>query len=162
MTFTTAFMLSVVGSGFFFVLHWMLMTSWIITENHGTTEFCRNQKRAPHAPLTLKERFYSTSFACVLGMIYTFVYVNTDDNSTYFRYFFYYSLCIIENAIVVVLFIFTPSVRAICYCYLGSGSCYLCVLPLFCLLPYVLGVATMIVYYLYFHPSKRQKTVNES
>ena len=153
-------MLSVMGTAFFFLIHWTLMTIWIMTESHGTTEFCRNRKQVPHAPLSLKERFFSTSFACILGVVYSFVYVNPDDNSTYTRHFIYYGLCIVENLIISILWILTPSVVTSCFCY--NSYCYLHVLPVFCLLPYVFGVAIMIVYYLYFHPSKRQKILNES
>ena len=162
MTVATAFMLSVFGGLLFFLIHWIFMTTWIITGSHGTTEFCRNRKSAPHASLTLKERFFSTSFACILGIVYTFVYVNMDDNSTYIRYFTYYSILVFENIIISILWISTPQVQAGCYSVFGTNFCYLWVIPVFCLVPCVIGVATMIDYYLCFHPSKQQKSVNES
>lgn len=152
-------MLSTVGSVIFIVVHWFAMTTWIIRDSHGTTEFCRNREKPPHANLSLIERFNSTCFSFLFGFIYNFAYVNFDDNSTYMRHFFYYTVCIIENMIVCTIWILTPSVRTICFCF--NSMCYLCALPVFCLLPYVFGVAIMITYYLFFHPSKRQKVLNE-
>lgn len=158
-TFATAFTISSLGSALFFLIHWMLMTAWITTESHGSTEFCRNRKHTPHAPLSLKERFFSTCFGSILGVVYTFVYVNPDDNNTFMRHSLYYSFCILENLTVSILWIFTPSVRSVVYCF--CESCFIYILPVLCLIPYVLGVAIMIVYYLFFHPSKREKASYE-
>ncbi|XP_043463399.1 XK-related protein 4 [Leptopilina heterotoma] len=158
-TFATTLMLSTVCTIIFIVVHWFSMTMWIIKDSHGTTEFCRNREKPPHANLSLIERFNSTCFSFLFGFVYNFAYVNFDESSTYMRHFIYYTVCIIENMIVCVLFILTPSQRTICFCL--NGICYNCVLPILCLLPYVIGVAIMITYYLFFHPSRRQKVLRE-
>lgn len=159
MTFATSLMLSIVGSVIFIVVHWFVMAAWIIRDSHGTMEFCRNREKPPHMNLSVMERFNATCFAFLFGFIYNFAYVNFDDNSTYMRYFIYYTVCIVENMIVCVIWILTPSVRTICFCY--NDMCYVCALPMLCLLPFVFGIACMIIYYLFFHPSRRQKVLTE-
>jgi hypothetical protein len=136
-------------------LHWIVMTAWIIIESHGLIIFCQDPNRAPHLPRTITEQIKSTLFTCVLGFVYIFIYLNPEDSGTFTRHLFYYTVCLLENisASILILLSLPSNIDTVWYHYLISATC---------IIPFILGVIIMIIYYLKFHPSMKHHTFSFS
>ncbi|XP_014203602.1 XK-related protein 6 [Copidosoma floridanum] len=135
-------------------IHWLVMTVWTIIESHGLITFCHNKNRPPHMSLTIIERVKSTLFSCVLGFVYIFIYLNPEDTSTFYRHLFYYVICFFENVSASVLILVTKlpaDIDIAKYHYMLSASC---------IIPFILGVIFMIIYYLKYHPSMKHITLH--
>lgn len=131
------------------LIHWIIMTMWILIESHGILEFCRTYSRPPHMLPTFKERIYSILFATVIGIVHIFIYLNTVDSNTFCRHLCFYMLCFVENIAANLLWGFTcpPEVKE---------AWYFNVFFIICTFSFFLGIVAMIVYYTKFHPSKKQ------
>lgn len=132
-------------AGFF---HWFGMTVWIIMESRGLITFCRNKNHPPHLPLSIFERIKSTLFSWVLGFVYIFIYLNPEESGTYTRHLIYYKICFIENVVGSILVLYSVPVdyEMIIYHYLISA---------FCIIPFIIGIIIMIIYYIKYHPSMK-------
>nr|XP_033327032.1 XK-related protein 6-like [Megalopta genalis] len=138
------------------ILHWIGMSCWIIIDSHGILEFCRNHNRAPHCPPKLKERIYSVLLSLIIGVVHVFIYLHAVDGSTFFKHVFFYMICFFENTTATVLWIYISSSEV-------KQAWYFNVLIIFCIIPFLVGITAMIVYYCVFHPSiKRSNPVNTS
>lgn len=130
------------------------MTAWIIIDSHGMLEFCRNYNHAPHYTPKIKERINSILFSLVIGVVHIFIYLNAVDGSTFLKHVFFYIVCFLENITATVFWIYTSSNEV-------KNSWYFNVLIILCIIPFLLGITAMIVYYSAFHPSlKHQNSVN--
>ena len=137
-------------TGIYCSLHWLAMTIWILAEPSGVMEFCRDRRRAPHTPLTLRERIGSVMFASVFGVVYIFIYLNPSHGPTFFRHLLYYILCLVENLIACTLWAFVATTEV-------TARWYFELLISLCIIPFVIGSISMILYYKYFHPSAKTK-----
>ncbi|XP_076296826.1 XK-related protein 6 [Lasioglossum baleicum] len=138
------------------ILHWISMSCWIIVDSRGILEFCRNYNRAPHCPPSLKERVYSILLSLVIGVVQVFIYLNAVDGSTFIKHVFFYTICFFENISATVLWIYASSDEV-------KQAWYFNVLIVFCIIPFLIGITAMIVYYCVFHPSiKRLNPANTS
>ncbi|XP_043264814.1 XK-related protein 6 isoform X2 [Colletes gigas] len=136
------------------VCHWISMTAWIIIDSHGILEFCKNYNHAPHCPPKVKERVYSILFSLVIGVVHVFIYLNAVDGSTFLKHVTFYIICFIENIVASVLWMYTSSNEV-------KNAWYFNVLIILCIIPFLLGITAMIVYYSVFHPSlKHQNSEN--
>jgi len=135
------------------LIHWVIMTIWILINSHGILEFCQAYNRPPHMLPMLKERIYSISFAMVIGIVYIFIYLNTVDSNTFWKHLCFYVLCFVENITSNLLWRYTcpPEVRE---------AWYFNVFFIICIIFFFLGITAMIVYYTTFHPSKKQRASN--
>ncbi|KAL7289115.1 hypothetical protein TKK_0017061 [Trichogramma kaykai] len=135
--------------------HWLGMTMWVVTESRGLITFCQKSNRVPHLPLTYMERIKSTLFSCVFGFVYIFIYLNPDDNGTYWRHIFYYAICFCENiaASILVIMSIPANYEIIWYHHLLAATC---------VVPFVTGIIIMIFYYTKFHPSMKHHTISFS
>ncbi|XP_076239541.1 XK-related protein 6 [Calliopsis andreniformis] len=135
------------------ICHWIGMTAWIILDSHGILEFCRNYNHAPHCPPTVKERVYSVLFSVVIGIVHVFIYLNAVDGSTFLKHVFFYIVCFLENITATVVWIYTSSNEV-------KNAWYFNILIILCIIPFLLGITAMIVYYTVFHPSlKHQNSI---
>ncbi|XP_076654869.1 XK-related protein 6 [Halictus rubicundus] len=145
-----------IHTGIACILHWISMSCWIIVDSHGILEFCRNYNHAPHCPPKLKERVYSVLLSLVIGVVHVFIYLNAVDGSTLFKHVFFYTVCFFENISATVLWTYASSDEV-------KQAWYFNVLIVFCIIPFLIGIKAMIVYYYGFHPSiKRLNPVNTS
>ncbi|KAK1126447.1 hypothetical protein K0M31_005082 [Melipona bicolor] len=136
------------------IFHWICMTIWIIIDSRGILEFCKDSNQAPHCSPKIKERVYSILFSIVIGVIHVFIYLKTVDGNTFLKHVFFYVICFIENLIAIAIWIYTSSNEV-------KNSWYFNVLIVLCIVPFLLGITAMIVYYGIFHPSlKHQNCVN--
>ncbi|XP_015598586.1 XK-related protein 6 [Cephus cinctus] len=134
-----------------YALHWIAMTSWLVAEPYGVTEFCRNRSHAPHTPLTIRARVGSLLFACVLGIVYLFTYLNPTEGRTFLRHLFYYIVCLFENVLASMLWAFVSTDEARAHWFFRTFVAL-------CIVPFLFGIAAMISYYKWFHPSTKRKT----
>ncbi|KAL7851655.1 hypothetical protein AOLI_G00220110 [Acnodon oligacanthus] len=115
--------------GIFIVLHWCVMTFWIV---HCETEFC----------ITKWEEIV---FDMVVGIIYIFSWFNVKEGRTRCRLFVYYLVILLENAALSTLW----------YLYRIPASTDAFAVPALCVIfsSFLTGVVFMLMYYAFFHPN---------
>ncbi|XP_053696404.1 XK-related protein 6 [Sabethes cyaneus] len=115
-------------------VHSFAMTLWILFFD-----------RSPFCSSTMLHSFL---FSLVLGMVFIFTYILPRVGRTFYRYFFYYSLCGVENIVCVVVYFYyvnNPTIK---------NTYYLPLLALASIVPFLFGIFCMICYYTHFHPNK--------
>ncbi|XP_077367309.1 XK-related protein 6b isoform X1 [Festucalex cinctus] len=70
--------------GIFVVLHWCAMAFWVI---HGGTDFCMS-------------KWEEVLFNMVVGVVYVFCWFNVQEGRTRFRMVVYYTVVLLENAVL--------------------------------------------------------------
>lgn len=117
---------------FSFSIHALVMSLWIFIFDRSP--FCSN---------TL---FHSIFFSAILGFVFIFNYILTKARNTRYRYTVYYFICFIENLICATLFKFYSSTDAI-------YSEFFPLLLALSIIPFLLGIICMCIYYTAFHPN---------
>ncbi|CAH6777335.1 Xkr4 [Phodopus roborovskii] len=115
--------------GIFIVLHWCIMTFWIV---HCETEFC----------ITKWEEIV---FDMVVGIIYIFSWFNVKEGRTRCRLFVYYFVILLENT----------ALSALWYLYKAPQIADAFAIPALCVVfsSFLTGVVFMLMYYAFFHPN---------
>ncbi|XP_040583865.1 uncharacterized protein [Lepeophtheirus salmonis] len=111
-------------------IHWLCMTTWVICQD---TDFC---------PTVWEERFYNA----IVGVIYCFCFFNLKEGRSRYRASIFYTIIIIENLIFVGIFLWITDME-----WIGIGSFVIVICGT------ILGIASMLLYYGYFHPGGRIK-----
>jgi len=125
---------SIFPGGIFLVCagHWAVMTTWVALQG---TQACN----------TRCEEFV---FSCVLGAIYIFSFFNAKEERTRYKYLVYYSFCFCENTALIAVWIMYAAHHDSYqrwYFYPGIVGHYLA---------FFTGLAFMMIYYGFFHPSE--------
>ncbi|XP_030631317.1 XK-related protein 4 [Chanos chanos] len=115
--------------GIFIVLHWCIMTFWIV---HCETEFC----------ITKWEEIV---FDMVVGIIYIFSWFNVKEGRTRCRLFIYYFVILLENTALSTLW----------YLYRLPKTTDAFAVPALCVIfsSFLTGIVFMLMYYAFFHPN---------
>ncbi|GCB64621.1 hypothetical protein scyTo_0007561 [Scyliorhinus torazame] len=115
--------------GIFIVLHWCIMTFWIV---HCETEFC----------ITKWEEIV---FDMVVGIIYIFSWFNVKEGRTRCRLFIYYFVILLENT----------ALSALWYLYRAPQITDAFAIPALCVVfsSFLTGIVFMLMYYTFFHPN---------
>ncbi|KAL4624694.1 XK-related protein 4 [Arapaima gigas] len=115
--------------GVFIVLHWCIMTFWIV---HCETEFCVT-------------KWEEIVFDMVVGVIYIFSWFNVKEGQTRCRLFTYYLVVLAENA----------ALSALWYLYRQPVTTDAFALPALCVVfsSFLTGIVFMLMYYTFFHPN---------
>ncbi|XP_038622451.1 XK-related protein 4 [Tachyglossus aculeatus] len=115
--------------GIFIVLHWCIMTFWIV---HCETEFC----------ITKWEEIV---FDMVVGIIYIFSWFNVKEGRTRCRLFIYYFVILLENS----------ALSALWYLYKAPQIADAFAIPALCVVfsSFLTGIVFMLMYYAFFHPN---------
>ncbi|CAM4586079.1 XK-related protein 4 [Lepidochelys kempii] len=115
--------------GIFIVLHWCIMTFWIV---HCETEFC----------ITKWEEIV---FDMVVGIIYIFSWFNVKEGRTRCRLFIYYFVILLENT----------ALSALWYLYKAPLISDAFAIPALCVVfsSFLTGIVFMLMYYAFFHPN---------
>nr|XP_033791184.1 XK-related protein 4 [Geotrypetes seraphini] len=115
--------------GIFIVLHWCIMTFWIV---HCETEFC----------ITKWEEIV---FDMVVGIIYIFSWFNVKEGRTRCRLFIYYFVILLENT----------ALSALWYLYKTPLILNAFAIPVLCVVfsSFLTGIVFMLMYYAFFHPN---------
>ncbi|CAF4860147.1 unnamed protein product [Pieris macdunnoughi] len=112
-------------------IHILIMTTWLQLVDQST--FCSQNK--------LAEFFFSLA----LGAVYLFTYILPVEGRTRYRYALYYTICGIQNVICGILwFLFVDEEMRI--------SIYFYPVLVTSIIPYMLGLVFMLMYYGCFHP----------
>ncbi|KAB5535444.1 hypothetical protein PHYPO_G00117720 [Pangasianodon hypophthalmus] len=115
--------------GIFIVLHWCIMTFWIV---HCETEFCVT-------------KWEEIVFDMVVGIIYIFSWFNVKEGRTRCRLFIYYLVILLENA----------ALSALWYLYRSPLGTDAFAVPALCVIfsSFFTGIVFMLMYYAFFHPN---------
>ncbi|XP_029381429.1 XK-related protein 4 [Echeneis naucrates] len=115
--------------GIFIVLHWCIMTFWIV---HCETDFCIS-------------KWEEIVFDMVVGIIYIFSWFNVKEGRTRCRLFIYYLVILVENA----------ALSALWYLYRSPHTTDAFAVPALCVIfsSFFTGVVFMLMYYAFFHPN---------
>ncbi|XP_030015400.1 XK-related protein 4 [Sphaeramia orbicularis] len=115
--------------GIFIVLHWCIMTFWIV---HCETDFCIS-------------KWEEIVFDMVVGIIYIFSWFNVKEGRTRCRLFIYYLVILVENAALSTLW----------YLYRSPHTTDAFAVPALCVIfsSFLTGVVFMLMYYAFFHPN---------
>jgi hypothetical protein len=120
-------------------VHWVIMTWWLSVLDR--TNFCTSSS----AGATKKEQAYEFLFAATLGLVYIFTYITPSEGRTRARYLVYYMVCFAENLVSAVTWASKASPKV-------KSTWYFLPLLIFCIVPFIVGIVFMILYYIYFHP----------
>ncbi|KAJ1519295.1 hypothetical protein ONE63_004594 [Megalurothrips usitatus] len=122
------------------VVHWFVMTmSLSLLESH---DFCSSASAIQFQKFKIGESMANFLFSSVLGLVYIFTYITPGEGSTCFRYTGFYVICLLENIVGA----------AIWYNY-SSMSWLTNFVTGMCVIPFVLGCLSMIIYHWKFHPN---------
>ncbi|KAM4551271.1 XK-related protein 4 [Odontesthes bonariensis] len=115
--------------GIFIVLHWCIMTFWIV---HCETDFCIS-------------KWEEIVFDMVVGIIYIFSWFNVKEGRTRCRLFIYYLVILLENS----------ALSALWYLYRTPHTTDAFAVPALCVIfsSFLTGVVFMLMYYAFFHPN---------
>ncbi|XP_075871626.1 XK-related protein 4 [Nelusetta ayraudi] len=115
--------------GIFIVLHWSIMTFWIV---HCETDFCIS-------------KWEEIVFDMVVGIIYIFSWFNVKEGRTRCRLLIYYLVILMENA----------ALSALWYLYRSPLATDSFAVPALCVIfsSFLTGVVFMLMYYAFFHPN---------
>lgn len=106
------------------------------------------------SPFCSRSFVHSFGFSLILGAVFIFNYILPKVRRTRYRYAMFYSICFLENCVCVWIFVEFLKTSTI-------ASKYVLTLCILSIVPFVLGIGCMIVYYTRFHPNiaKRRHTV---
>lgn len=124
-------------------VHWLIMTLWL-------SIFEKTQFSLINEKSSKSERFYELIFCATLGLVYIFTYLTPSDGSTRNRYLIYYPICFVENAAAITTWAVTADTRL-------QNSWYFIPFLIMGIVPFLLGIVFMILYYRFFHPETSQK-----
>ncbi|CAG9793129.1 unnamed protein product [Diatraea saccharalis] len=116
-------------------IHILVMAAWIQIFEHPT--FCSHNRIAEYA------------FSLALGAVYLFTYILSVEARTRYRYAIYYTTCLLQNITCGALWFVYATNDLI-------NTVYFLPLLLLTVIPYVIGLIIMVVYYLFFHPRARK------
>ncbi|XP_050355921.1 XK-related protein 6 [Nymphalis io] len=112
-------------------VHILVMTTWL--QFFDKSPFCSHNKLCEIA------------FSFALGSVYLFTYILPVEGRTRYRYSVFYSLCFLQNlTCAAIWYMYTDEVT-------GADVYFYPVLVL-SVVPYMLGIMFMILYYAVFHP----------
>lgn len=130
-------------------VHWLLMTLWLsIFEK---TQFVLINERRAEA--SKSKRFYELVFCATLGLVYIFTYLTPSDGRTRNRYLVYYPICFVENAAAITTWVLTADAGL-------RSSWYFIPFLISGIVPFLIGIVFMILYYRFFHPETSRKVGN--
>lgn len=115
-----------------FSIHAIVMGLWVFIFDRSP--FCSNSW------------FHSLLFSLILGFVFIFNYILPKARQTRYRYAIFYTICFLENIICVVLYVtYSPDE--------DKQEDYFLILCILSIVPFIVGVFFMILYYLWFHPN---------
>lgn len=112
--------------------HAFLMSSWIFVFD-----------RSPFCSTTI---VHSILFSLVLGFVFVFNYILPKMTNTRYRFTIYYSICFVENVTCVIVYNLYATTEE-------KNANYFLPLCILSILPFVLGIGFMLLYYMRYHPN---------
>lgn len=113
------------------VIHIIIMSIWL--QLYDKSPFCS------------QNILFEGAFSLTLGSVYLFTYILPNESKTRYRYTVYYSICFVQNvACATVWFIYSDDMT--------RSAIYFQPVLVLSVVPYVLGIIFMILYYAFLHP----------
>lgn len=108
------------------------------------------------SPFCASHWLHSLLFSLILGFVFIFNYILPKARQTRYRYAIFYTLCFIENVICVILYINYSTADM-------KNELYFLPLCILSIVPFIIGILFMILYYCCFHPNvvSRRRCVEE-
>lgn len=134
-------------TGVFCCAHWIAMTFWLALFEQ--TQFAISEQSSLRAKLS------EIIFCGILGLVYIFTYLTPSEGDTRNRYLVYYPICFVENITAILLWSTFISSET-------RDAWYYYPLLLSSIIPFVIGIIFMLLFYHFFHPitSRRVTTPN--
>ncbi|XP_039297310.1 XK-related protein 6 [Nilaparvata lugens] len=129
-------------------VHWMLMTMWLSIWDRSQISLFTTY--SPSDRISLSQRLSQLTLCAVLGLVYIFTYLCMSDGSTRNRYLVYYPVCFVENAAAILIWSLTADEHL-------RSSWYFIPFIISGIVPFLVGIVFMIIYYKYFHPETSRK-----
>lgn len=98
------------------------------------------------SPFCSNTWIHSLLFSLILGFVFIFNYILPKARQTRYRYAIFYTLCFIENIICVAIYVNYSAEK-------DKQEDYFLILCILSIVPFIVGVFFMILYYLWFHPN---------
>lgn len=115
-----------------FSIHAILMGLWVFVFDRSP--FCSNTW------------IHSLLFSMILGFVFIFNYILPKARQTRYRYAIFYTICFIENIVCVILYVTYSSDE-------DKQEDYFLILCILSIVPFLVGIFFIILYYLWFHPN---------
>lgn len=108
------------------------------------------------SPFCSSHWLHSLLFSIILGFVFIFNYILPKARQTRYRYAIFYTICLIENVICVILYVMHSSSEE-------KNELYFLPLCILSIVPFLVGILFMTLYYTCFHPNvvSRRKCVEE-
>lgn len=117
------------------VIHIMVMAT--VVQIFDKSPFCAHNKIADFA------------FSVAFGAVYLFTYILPVEGRTRYRYTLYYSLCFLQNVTCGLLWLFYADEEK-------RMTMYFFPVLLLTVVPFVVGIAIMVIYYSFYHPKSKE------
>lgn len=124
------------------IVHWFIMTMWLSI--YERTWFCRSSTSSSKSKNNVKNSL-EISFCAVLGLVYIFAFLTTNDGHTRFKYIFYYSVCFVENTVAILLWSVWGKPES-------TEFWWFVPLLVITFIMFILGIILMLLYYIFCHP----------
>lgn len=115
------------------IAHWLVMTLWL-SYTSSKNNFCNHNS------------LYDSLFYSIFGAVYIFTHVVLVEGPTFLKYLLFYSILFTENTVANVVWIINVKQD------LQEKPFYLPIV-LLNIIPFILGILLMLLYYKVFHPS---------
>ncbi|XP_045455902.1 XK-related protein 7 [Melitaea cinxia] len=113
------------------ILHIVTMSIWL--QLYDKSPFCS------------QNILFEVAFSLTLGSVYLFTYILPNESKTRYRYTVYYTICFLQNVTCATLwFIYSDDVT--------RSAIYFYPVLVLSVVPFVLGIIFMILYYAFLHP----------
>ncbi|CAH2097318.1 unnamed protein product [Euphydryas editha] len=117
-------------------IHILIMSLWL--QFYDKSPFCSQSLICEGA------------FSLTLGAVYLFTYILPNESKTRYRYTVYYTICFIQNlTCAAIWFVYSDE--------LTRSAIYFYPVLVLSIVPYVLGMVFMVIYYAFFHPKTSRK-----
>jgi len=120
-------------------VHWVSMTVWLSVLDR--TNFCKSSLEGA----TKKEQAFAVLCVPMLSLVLIFAYNPPSEARTRLGFLLYCMVCFLENLGSAVTWASKASPKV-------QNTWYFLPLLIFSIVPFIVGIVFMILYYLYFHP----------
>uniref|UniRef100_A0A0A9W0G2 XK-related protein n=2 Tax=Lygus hesperus TaxID=30085 RepID=A0A0A9W0G2_LYGHE len=126
-------------------IHWVVMTVWLALFEE--TQFVANS--------SWRAKVSEIMFCGILGLVYIFTYLTPSGGATRHRYLVYYPICFFENALAIIIWSIFSKQDV-------KDSWYFVPLIISGIVPFIVGIGFMAIYYKLLHPQTSSRRVHSA
>lgn len=128
----------------FISLHWVVMTIWLALFEETQFIVADSSWRAKASEIM---------FCGILGLVYIFTYLTPSGGATRHRYLVYYPICFFENVAAIIIWSVFSNSKV-------KDSWYFIPLIISGIVPFIIGIGFMAIYYKLLHPQTSSRRVH--